>query len=262
MGSIEDNGAIAVNSSGEGIGGDIEIEANRLNLDKSDISAETVSTDGGNISLNIKELLTLNNNSNITATAGTAQAGGDGGNIDITAPFIIAVSRENSDITANAFFGNGGNININTNAIFGLEVRNQRTILSDITASSEFGLEGNININTAGIDPVRGLANLPQESVNTNVELSCQSAKKPNTSSFKIKDTGNLPRGFSDTLEIDISEDNAVDNFRQQDWIPLNDSSSINTDKQVNFLFNHQSKISKIKPQEFSFLLIPNCSNN
>src|SRR3712207_8808007 len=41
-------------------------------------------------------------------------AGGDGGNININADFVVAVPKEDSDITANAFNGRGGNINITT----------------------------------------------------------------------------------------------------------------------------------------------------
>jgi len=64
---------------------------------------------------------------------------------------------ENSDITANAFQGNGGNINISTNTIFGLKFRSQLTPLSDITASSQFGLSGQVTINRLDIDPSKGL---------------------------------------------------------------------------------------------------------
>nr|WP_199784686.1 hypothetical protein [Nostoc sp. 'Lobaria pulmonaria (5183) cyanobiont'] len=49
----------------------------------------------------------------ISTTAGTAEAGGNGGNINIDVPsgFIVAVPSENSDITANAFTGTSGRLN-------------------------------------------------------------------------------------------------------------------------------------------------------
>lgn len=64
---------------------------------------------------------------------------------------------ENSNIFANAFTGNGGNVNITTNGIYGLEFRPQLTSLSDIAASSQFGVQGNVTVNTPEIDPSRGL---------------------------------------------------------------------------------------------------------
>ncbi len=257
---IQDGAIITVENLGTGRGGNIDLLADFLTLDnESLISAQTESNTGGNITFQISELLTLRNASNISATAGTAQAGGDGGNINITSPFILAVPKENSDITANSFLGNGGNISIVTNGIFGLEVRNQPTIFSDITASSQFGLQGNININSAGIEPVRGLANLPEETVNSNVEVGCQSVGERNTSSFNVIDTGNLPHRFQETLDVDISEDKALDIF-EQGWTPLSDSASTNRDGQVNLLFTNESKVSKIDQQELSFMVIPSCN--
>ena len=109
---------------------------------RSGIQATTQSGNGGNITLETRDLVLLRNNSSISTTAGQAGAGGDGGNITLEAGFVVAVPQENSDITANAFEGRGGNINITTNAIYGLEFRNQLTSLSDITASSQLGING------------------------------------------------------------------------------------------------------------------------
>ncbi len=109
---------------------------------RSGIQATTQSGNGGNIALETRDLVLLRNNSSISTTAGQAGAGGDGGNITLEAGFVVAVPQENSDITANAFEGRGGNINITTNAIYGLEFRNQLTSLSDITDSSQLGING------------------------------------------------------------------------------------------------------------------------
>ena len=70
------------------------------------------------------------------AIAGT---GGDGGNIDIDSDFIVAVPEENSDITANAFQGKGGRVQITAQGIFGTQFRKDETAQSDTTASSRFG---------------------------------------------------------------------------------------------------------------------------
>jgi large exoprotein involved in heme utilization and adhesion len=85
--------------------------------------------------LNLSEFLRLSDRSVLNAEAGDT---GHGGNISINAPFIIGSGK--SDSIANAVRGRGGNINITTNSILGLEFRNQLTPDNDITASSEFGV--------------------------------------------------------------------------------------------------------------------------
>ena len=47
---------------------------------------------------------------------------------------------------ANANQGNGGNIDITTQNIFGLVFREKKTPKSDITASSKFGLNGEVTV--------------------------------------------------------------------------------------------------------------------
>lgn len=106
----------------EGGAGNIEVQARNVELDEaSEITAETVSGQGGNIRLSDVELLLLRNGSLISTTAGTEQAGGDSGNIAIDSNFVVAVPNENSDITANAFSGSGGNVTITTQGLFGIE---------------------------------------------------------------------------------------------------------------------------------------------
>ena len=202
---IRDNAKIAVNSEGKGKGGNIKIFSGSLTLDRGQISAKTRSTDGGNITLQIDEdPLLLRRESEISATAGTARAGGDGGNIKINAPFIIAFPSENSDITANAFKGDGGNIKIAANAIFGIEERkaipgNQT---NDIDASSEFGQEGVVEIETL-IDPTRGLTNLPEEPVESEVAEGCQAeAGEPDVAFYDIG-RGGLPPRLDEPFSIE-----------------------------------------------------------
>ena len=117
---IEDGATVAVNSQGTGQGGNINIFAGDLLLNNGIISAQTDNNTGGNITLQIVNTLRLLDGSQISTTAGTGKAGGDGGNINITANLILADLRENSDITANAFTGQGGNIVITARNILGL----------------------------------------------------------------------------------------------------------------------------------------------
>ncbi|MCF2146577.1 filamentous hemagglutinin N-terminal domain-containing protein [Desmonostoc muscorum LEGE 12446] len=190
---IQNGAQILVNSQGNGRGGNIEIAASDVTLNNGTISATTASTRGGDITLNAQDLLLLRNGSQISTTAGTAGAGGDGGNIFINTPFIVAVPQENSDITADAFEGNGGNINILTQGIFGIEPRNQKTSLSDITASSQFGVAGQISINTPDIDPGGGLVELPSTVIDASEQITQNLCQQSVGSTFVVTGRGGLP---------------------------------------------------------------------
>ncbi len=174
---VQDRAQVSVSSDGTGKAGDIEVTARSVRLDnKGQITAETLSGNGGNIRLQLQDLLLMRYGSSISTSAGTAKLGGDGGNIAINAEdgFIVAVPSENSDIRANAFTGKGGNVQITAQGIFGTQFRPQDTLLSDITASSQFGVQGTVQINTPDVDPSRGLAELPVEPVNVEVAQGCQ----------------------------------------------------------------------------------------
>jgi filamentous hemagglutinin family protein len=195
---LQNGSQIGVNSQGFGTGGNVHIQANQLHMDASQISAETVSTDGGNLDMAIAELLTLRAGSRISTTAGTDFAGGDGGNIIINAPngFVTAMPQENSDITANAYEGNGGNVAIAAQGIFGLTFRPELTPDSDITATSRFGVNGEVVLNTLGIDPSRGLVELnstPVDGANL-VNERCRFEGTPTEqSSFSLVGRGGIP---------------------------------------------------------------------
>lgn len=159
--TVRQNAKIAADSAGTGKAGNIEIRGNRLNLDHGgQVTAETTSDQGGNITLNLRDWLLLRRGSLISTTAGTAQAGGDGGNITINAGFIVSLLSENNDIRANAFTGRGGNINITAQGIYGIRFQPFDTSNSDITASSQFGLSGLVTLNTPGLDPTQGTVTL------------------------------------------------------------------------------------------------------
>ncbi|MBD0327930.1 MAG: S-layer family protein, partial [Pyrinomonadaceae bacterium] len=117
------NSGLFVRSQGSKGAGNLQVKSPFIRLDNGgEITAETASGNGGDITLHGLDLLLLSDNSQISATAGTNQQGGDGGNITINAPdgFIVAKPNENSDITANAYNGNGGIVKINATKIFGI----------------------------------------------------------------------------------------------------------------------------------------------
>ncbi|MCT7961780.1 DVUA0089 family protein [Laspinema sp. D1] len=195
-----DNSTITTSSATEGTGGNVELQAGSLLLDnQSFITGQTTSSQGGNLQLELTSGLLMRRGSQITATAGTDGAGGDGGNIQISAPVILAFPRENSDITANAFEGDGGNIQLTAEGILGLEFRTESTSESDITASSQLGVSGNVTLSTPEVTPGSGLVDLPQQlsDLNNQVTVGCVAAQG---NSFTIVGRGGLPEDPQETI--------------------------------------------------------------
>ncbi|MBD2165530.1 S-layer family protein [Calothrix membranacea FACHB-236] len=154
--NVLDDGQISVSNTGRGNAGNLIVNANQIKLKQGgNLLSEVSAGDRGNITLNTDVLLMRYGSKINTNATGTAT----GGNISINAPIIIGL--ENSDITANAIKGAGGNIGIQTQGLFGLEFHDQLTPESDITASSEFGVSGTVQINNFGVDPNSGLVKLP-----------------------------------------------------------------------------------------------------
>lgn len=226
VGSLEiTNGAgLDVSTLGNGSAGNVIINADDyVRLNRGDIRAESLSSrsagnlaitagtlflentsflststdnavNGGNISLMIDNLLLLRDRVDIRATAGNLVTGGNGGNISITTPFIIAISTENSDIVANAFEGSGGKVNITAQGVFGIEPRPMRTPLSDITASSQSGVSGIVAINSLDTSFIQdGLTTLPAQFINPDklISNSCVEPNQTSASTFTITG-GNL----------------------------------------------------------------------
>ncbi|MFM7580595.1 MAG: S-layer family protein, partial [Microcystaceae cyanobacterium] len=95
---LDRQGVLAVSSTGEGDAGNLTLQSENLTLNhQSQIIAETTTGQGGNINLDLQNLLLLRNQSLISATAGVEGGGGNGGNIDIQAQFVVAFPQENSD---------------------------------------------------------------------------------------------------------------------------------------------------------------------
>ncbi|AVH64076.1 hypothetical protein CDG77_29490 [Nostoc sp. 'Peltigera membranacea cyanobiont' 213] len=190
------NGGISSSSFGQGKAGDININSGSTTLDnQAAIAAITNSGDGGNINLTVNDLLLLRGGSQISTTAGTAQLGGNGGNININSKYIIAIPEENSDITANAFTGIGGKVEINSQGIFGIESRPKPTEKSDITASSELGVAGVININAPDTSSIKNSFTELPPVIDTNALIanSCISrGTKRQENSFTITGSGAL----------------------------------------------------------------------
>jgi large exoprotein involved in heme utilization and adhesion len=168
--TIRDGAEVNVSSTGTGMAGELRVEADAIRLDKEGkISADT-SGGGGNINLYTGNLI-LRRGSSISTNATGSNI--PGGNITIDTDNLVAIPKENSDISANAQESFGGRVIVNAQGIFGTEFRPQDTPFSDITASSALGpqFNGVVQLNTPGIDPSRGLANLPTEVVDASNQI-------------------------------------------------------------------------------------------
>ncbi|MGF1934735.1 MAG: filamentous hemagglutinin N-terminal domain-containing protein [Nostoc sp. ChiQUE02] len=246
---IKDGAAITVSSQARknviyvgdpnnlGKAGDLNITARSILLDnKGKLTAETESGLGGNITLQVRDLLLMRRESQITTNAGTTGLGGDGGSITIKAPngFLVAAPFGNSDITANAFSGSGGKITITTKNIFGFVPRTRAEVerldpeeinpnnlrTNDLTAFSQqnSSLSGNVQINSPDADPSKGLVELPINLVNASQQIvaGCNSGGKTGRSSLIATGRGGLAPDPTEPLIAD-----AV----LADWITLSPES-------------------------------------
>ncbi|MGF1675308.1 MAG: filamentous hemagglutinin N-terminal domain-containing protein [Rivularia sp. (in: cyanobacteria)] len=217
------------NTSNLGNAGEINIIADSILLDnQGKLVSETDNSNGGNINLQLQDLLLMRRNSQISTNAGISQLDGDGGNITINIPdgFIIALNNENSDITANAFTGSGGKVNINANSILGIQPRSRDELIallatnnprelnplqlltSDITAISQQNpnLNGELNINGIDIQPPRELIELPTIPVDTKISQVCK-PRGGNQSEFIFSRSGGLPPLPREALAISSALD-------------------------------------------------------
>jgi large exoprotein involved in heme utilization and adhesion len=221
------SGLYVTSTNTKGITGDIIITSPKITLDNTGtLNAESTSGNGGNINLT-SDLLLLRRDAQISTNAGTAQQGGDGGNIDINSKTIVAIPQEDSDITANAFEGKGGNININTQGIFGIEPASANIPLrNDITASSELGITGNINLNAPDNSSIQNsLSDLQQNPIDTNALIanSCIARSRKRESTFNITGAGGLPQRPGDTAASNYPTgevQNLADKIQSSEWKP------------------------------------------
>ena len=219
-------GAVASVSSETGQAGNLNITANYLTLNAGKIIANSGANDPdnpnqstGNINLQGSQIfslgkdsriqiLSLENESKIVATAGKLATGG---NINIAADFVFGfppTGSEGSDISANADLGKGGIVKIARTAIFGLTYRPKLTPLNDITATSNAGLQGTVTFTGIDVDPTRGLSPLPIETRDPSnlIDQSCSpgSAEKQ-TSQYTNTGRGGLPPSPDDPLNTDTT---------------------------------------------------------
>jgi len=197
------NGAQVTVNNPEGQAGNLTIEANNLFLDRGFLTAETAETgvNGANINLSLSNLLKMQNESLISAQA---TGGANGGNVTINSALLavlLPTGPNGSDIIAKAEAGNGGNILINSQGIFGTAeekaIAGNRT--NDIDASSEYGAPGRVLINNT-IDPNQGTVTLPENVVDPNTLVAQNACKRGTASQLTQTGRGGLPPTISENL--------------------------------------------------------------
>jgi filamentous hemagglutinin family protein len=195
--ALDNKAEITTLSLGSGNGGTIDLTAKLLRLRDSTINTQTASGNGGEIFLNVSKATLLRDRSLLSTEA---RLSGNGGDIRIRSPFIVGL--ENSDIIANAFAGQGGNIGLTTNGILGLAYRDGLTTDNDITASSTFGVNGTVQISHVDVDVNSGLVTLPTEPIDgsRNIAKDCKSQQD---SRFVVTGRGGIPPQPNDVLTSD-----------------------------------------------------------
>lgn len=282
---LRNGGTLNLQALGTGRAGNINVVADAIALDnQSSIDGKSASGLGGNINLQASQIL-LRRGSRISTDAGNST----GGNITINTDTLIAVPKENSDITANAQKGFGGLVNITAQGIFGTQFRDKLTPLSDITATSDLGpqFNGTVQIDIRGIDPNRGLAELPETLADSSHQIAQTCTPQSSNNSFVITGRGGLPptprealnaaqgwidwrvsgsridEGIRDTREIGTieqvsREQSAVGNPKSKIQNPLVEATSWvkNADGTVGLVANSSTEVSS------NSYYLQNCSAN
>ncbi|MGK7951009.1 MAG: filamentous hemagglutinin N-terminal domain-containing protein [Xenococcaceae cyanobacterium] len=243
-----------------GNGGELNINTESLIVrDGAEILASSFSRGKtGDINITAKDLLFLQQESQISTTAGARESDNDGGSIKINTDFLVALPNENSDIAADAFAGMGGNIDINAVGIFGIEARENRTPQSDITASSQAdrNLNGQINLSSLGIEPSRQLFILPTQPLNAQIAQTCTPGTKEARSELIFTGKGGIAPNNLEALQI---------NPTAPDWVELSQLEKVSQPRLSNFNNSQSKEIIEaqgwIKDENGELVLVADASN-
>ncbi|MCP4352667.1 MAG: filamentous hemagglutinin N-terminal domain-containing protein [Desulfobacterales bacterium] len=170
-----------------------------LNTEAADtkVLEETEDRKNGRITVNAGNLLHLSDSRIATSVKGGL---GNGGDMDIrisnadtaNSGFVIL---NNSQIRANAYEGQGGNIHVVSDQF----IQSSDSIMS---ASSQLGIDGSIEIEAPDEDATSGLAVLPESYLDVSrwMKKPCAAKSGGNMSSFVIKGRDALASVFDDWL--------------------------------------------------------------
>ncbi|MEH2261007.1 hypothetical protein [Nostoc sp.] len=117
---------------------------------------------------------------------------------------VTSISTQNSSspfpkktarYSANTFQGGSGNVEINSQGIFGIEARPKPTEKNDITTSSELGVSGTININVPDTSSIQNSFTGLYPVIDTNARIAnswISRGTKRQENSFTITGSGAL----------------------------------------------------------------------
>ena len=201
---VLNNAGISVSSLGQGNADNLTIISNSLALSNNAfLAASTPVGTGGNIDLQIADRITLEDETDIAASAfGNA----NGGNLTINTNLIVAFPGDN-DIIADAEQGQGGVVTIDAESLLGIEERLLNDATNDINASSENStLDGDVFINTSDVNLTQKTAELPSNTVEAEqvVSTACAGRDIGTASSFVVKGRGGLPTLSTAPLSSEI----------------------------------------------------------
>lgn len=209
-GSISaNNSSIVSGSTGTGATGNISVNSDRLLLNKSSILSSGRSVTGGNINVSLSDKLLMRNDSKIDAQSDSRDRNGNGGNITISSPLIIALPG-NNDIIANANGGTGGNVKIASQGLFNIQYRptgQASRSTNDITASSTFGQNGTVNISTPGTDPGKDSTELPKTTTDASNQISQVCSANNRQNKLIVTGRGGIPPNANDPLVSEAWQD-------------------------------------------------------
>lgn len=175
--------AILSSSFGTGNAGSIEITTDTAHLIGSRVTTEAFQAGGGNIFFNVHSSLSIVDKSGITAEALGSRPQDNGGNLFIGQPQFFHL--KNSYLRANAYAGNGGNINIQINNFIGEN--------SQIDVSSRFGLNGHFQVNGIEFQRNHPYLSLPPKLLPVPILVSCPPLSSDELPSyFKLREGGSL----------------------------------------------------------------------
>ncbi len=212
--SLSGNSRLTAESTGTGAAGTISIKTENLLMDASDIALASTLSDGGDITIegnSPAKLVSLDNGSAITASVGGG-ASTTGGNISIDSDFLVL---SNSQITSQAFLGNGGNIQITSQGLFS----GSQSIIS---ASSELGVDGVVDIDSVVeiIETALGLPDAYASAIKLNQEPCTLRSGTHTISSFVISEKQGMPASPDTMMSADFSDQyslrSALSNDRAQ----------------------------------------------
>jgi filamentous hemagglutinin family protein len=211
--SVRDGAGVSVRSLGTGAGGSINVVADSIALNtKGSIDGTTESGTGANINLRARDIQ-LRDNSRITTDSRSAE----GGNITLNSDILVGAN--NSDITAYARSAAGGRVNVNVPSILGFtaasreQVKSRLGLTDDQFAALEESPTSLLNSSDiaalsqssapalpAGVNPVQGLVELPQNIVAPAALIAANPCTKGTESAFTVTGKGGLPLSPDDTL--------------------------------------------------------------